>query len=151
MISRFKSLYYRHQTSISQLIKFGIVGFIGTAIDVGFLNLLHQVFEVMVYLAATISFILAVINNFVLNKYWTFKDKKAYLAKSHVQFFQFIFVSVIGLLINLGLMYLLIEYFGFWYNWAKLGAIIVVLFWNFFANKFWTFRKARPVREDLEK
>jgi len=47
-------------------------------------------------------------------------------------------------------MYLLIEYFGFWFNWAKLGAIIVVLFWNFFANKFWTFRKKEIVSEDLE-
>jgi len=150
MMTRLKNLYYRYQKSILQLIKFGLVGLAGTIIDVGVLNLLHQVFAVMVYLAATISFTLAVINNFLLNKYWTFKDKEAYRTKSHIQFFQFIFVSVIGLLINLGLMYLLIEYFGFWFNWAKLGAIIVVLFWNFFANKFWTFRKKEIVSEDLE-
>ena len=125
---------------IFQFIKFGIVGVIGTLIDIGILNYLHQHFGISVYLAATVAFVVAVINNFLFNKYWTFKNEAGYQSKSHVQFIQFIFISIVGLLINLGIMYLLIEYFDFWFNWAKLAAIIVVLFWNFIANKLWTFR-----------
>jgi len=136
-----KEIFQRYQKIIKQGIKFSLVGTLGTIIDVGVLNLLYRVFGLFVYGAATISFILAVINNFLLNKYWTFKDEKDYLRKPHIQFIQFSIVSIVGLLINLGVMYLLIEYFHFWYNWAKLAAIIVVLFWNFFANRYWTFQK----------
>ena len=112
----------------------------GTLIDLGLLNLLHGYLGVDVYLAATLAFMAAVINNFLLNKYWTFKNQAGYLKKGPAQFFNFVFVSVVGLLINLGIMALLIEVFDLWFNLAKLAAIIIVLFWNFIANKLWTFR-----------
>lgn len=139
-MSRLRVIYEKRKNFLLQFIKFSLVGLVGTLIDIGLLNFLHLSLGVFVYLAATISFIAAVLNNFLMNKHWTFKNQAGFHSKSRIQFFQFVFVSVIGLLINLGIMYLLIESFGVWYNWAKLAAVIVVLFWNFFANKFWTFR-----------
>jgi len=122
-----------------QFVKFSIVGVIGTTIDFGFLNLLVIVFGLNVYLSATFSFILAVINNFIFNKYWTFSDKKG--RNFSLQFLQFGIVSIIGLGINLAVMYLLIHFVSLWYNWAKVFATIIVLFWNFLGNKYWTFKK----------
>ena len=118
-----KSLILKYK----EFIKFGIVGASGTIIDFGLLNLL-VFFQINVYLAATISFLAAASNNFYFNKTWTFrfKGKKAL----RQQYLQFLLVSVIGLLINVSIMYVLIEYFNFWYNYAKFAAILVVLWWN---------------------
>jgi putative flippase GtrA len=123
-----------------RFIKFCAVGATGTIIDFSLLNWLVLAFSVPLYYAATISFIAAVVNNFLLNKYWTFKDY-AREKKKGWQFFQFAIVSIIGLLINLAIMYGLVEYAHVWYNLAKAAAVLVVLVWNYFANKAWTFQK----------
>lgn len=122
-----------------QFIKFSVVGTSGTIVDYSILNLLVLVFHVNVYISATISFTAGVINNFTWNRYWTFKEIP-HGRNVPFQFFQFLVVSVIGLSLNLLIMYVLIEFFGLWYNFAKAFAIAIVLFWNFLANKFWTFK-----------
>jgi len=132
----------KHQFLIRQFLKFAVVGSLGTLIDFGLLNLFVKVFRFDVYFSATLSFIAAVINNFLLNKYWTFKIAQAQdEGKGRRQFVQFSLVSVIGLAINLLIMYVLIQYASLWYNWAKVAATVVVLVWNFWANKLWTFKE----------
>lgn len=119
-----------------------MVGTLGTLIDFGLLNLLVIMARIGVYFSATLSFVAAVINNFFLNKYWTFKSPLT-RKKSHIQFIQFFIVSLIGLGLNLTIMYLIMDIFHFGhqrYNLAKAAAILVVLVWNFLANKFWTFQ-----------
>lgn len=129
---------------LPQFIKFSVVGVSGTIIDYGVLNLLVLVFHLNVYFSSAVSFSLAVVNNFFWNKYWTFRVSNL-TGRPYYQFFQFLSVSVVGLGLNLLIMYLLIHFFNLWYNWAKAFAIIVVLFWNFIANKFWTFKvKYKP-------
>lgn len=145
MLLKLKIFIRENRELFFQFVRFSLVGLSGTLIDVGLLNLLHEGLGVFVYTAATIAFTAAVINNFLLNKYWTFRHRAGYKSRGSVQFFQFIFVSLVGLLINLGIMYLLIEFLDLWFNWAKAAAIIVVLFWNFVANKLWTFRTKEPL------
>jgi putative flippase GtrA len=124
---------------LPQFIKFSVVGVSGTIIDYGVLNLLVLVFHTNVYLSSTVSFTLAVVNNFIWNKYWTFKVNNQ-TNRPYFQFFQFLVVSVVGLGLNLLIMYILIHFFNIWYNLAKAFAIVVVLFWNFIANKLWNFK-----------
>jgi len=131
-----------------QFVKFSIVGVIGTAIDFGVLNLGVISFEWNVYLAATLAFILAASNNFVMNKYWTFLEKSKG-NRLFGQYFQYLLVSAGGLLLNLGIMYALIEGTGLWYNWAKVFATALVIMWNFSLNKYWTFRAA-DVKVDVD-
>jgi len=132
----------RSRDFIAQFFKFAVVGTLGTLIDFGLLNLLVISTGAGVYFSATLSFIAAVVNNFFLNKYWTFKSP--YLTKkSRDLFIQFLIVSVIGLGLNLTIMYLLMDIFHLGherYNFAKAAAVVVVLVWNFLANKFWTFK-----------
>ena len=143
-MSFIRQTFNKHQLLISQFLKFAVVGVLGTLIDFGLLNFFVKVFRFNVYFAATLSFLAAVINNFLLNKYWTFKITQAE-KRGRWQFIQFGLVSVIGLAVNLLIMYVLIHYFHLWYNWAKAGATVVVLIWNFWANKLWTFKnKLKP-------
>ncbi|MFC1622522.1 GtrA family protein [Patescibacteria group bacterium] len=120
-----------------QFIKFCIVGTIGAIIDIGGLYLLVEFLNIHYLLAATVSFILAVINNYFLNKYWTFKNSEKKHAK---QFTSFVLVSIAGLLINLSIMYIMVDILSSWYIFAKIIASIIVLFWNFLMNKHITFK-----------
>ncbi len=134
-----------------QLAKFGAVGAANFAVDFGILNLL--IFSTG--LAAgwyftffkSISFVVAVINSFFWNKLWTFKKKEQ--KDTRKEFFQFILVSVIGLLVNAGVASLIVNVIGpmgnisdkTWANIATAVASLIVLTWNFLGYKFIVFKK----------
>lgn len=130
--------------------KFLIVGTIGFVVDFGTLTLLKELVHLATVIANTISFSAAVVSNFTFNRFWTYPDSRQ--KKLSSQLGQFAVVSVIGLAINNTLLVLLEGPFdGFlaaigWgvfvgrgYIPAKAVATIVVLFWNFFVNRYWTY------------
>jgi len=117
-------------------IKYAIVGVLGTAIDIGSLYLLVEYAHLQVIPASVISFLLAVINNFILNKIWTFENKSKNYRKLFVKF---LIVSTIGLLLTIASMYLFVHLLAIWYILAKAITSVIVLTWNFLGNKFWTF------------
>lgn len=121
---------------ISTFARYGIVGAIGTLIDFSVLVILVELFEVSPIIANVPAFLLAVVNNYALNKSWTFKFK----GTAHVkQFSKFLLVSCVGLLINILFMPVLLS-IGFWYIVAKCIIILLVLIWNFTLNSIWTFK-----------
>ncbi len=137
----------------TRFIKFGIVGIIGSVIDFGVLNLLTIVFKVPFIVSSIISFALAVINNFILNRIWTYPEtRQTSIIKPLIQF---IIVSCLGLAIRVPLLTLMDKVFisladkyipnvltptivG--HNLALAFVIGVVMLWNFFVNRFWTFK-----------
>ena len=146
---------------IARFLKFCVVGTLGAVIDFGLLNLLVQWAGFPKALANVCSFSAAVISNFVWNRLWVYPETRGEPMRK--QFVQFTLVNVVGLLINtaiftagdrwlLGEAGLLAEpmgalaltlgmkHFDLAYNGAKIVATGVVLFWNFFANRLWTFR-----------
>lgn len=146
--------------------RFLIVGAIGAVVDFGVMNLLSQVFHMPLVFAGTVSFIAAVLSNFTWNRFWTYPDSRTkHLAQ---QLGQFTIISVIGLVIRIPILAILeppmrkLVAAGWPYLplgfaslassttfssvvnlWAKnitlAIAVIIVLFWNFFANRFWTY------------
>jgi putative flippase GtrA len=125
--------------------KFLVVGTIGFVVDFGTLTLLKETTSLATVVANTISFTMAVISNFTLNRYWTYPDSRSKSIMS--QMGQFAVVSIIGLAINNLILVLLEPVFDALlanlvipgYIPAKVIATIVVLFWNFFVNRFWTY------------
>jgi putative flippase GtrA len=142
-----------NKQEFKRFIRFGIVGIIGSLIDFGFLNLFTIVFNIPYVLSSVFSFSLAVINNFVLNRIWTFPaSRKDPIAN---QLIQFGLVSVVGLLIRTPLLAwlekVLIPLAEKWvpnfltptivgHNVGLAIGIGVVMLWNYFANRFWTFK-----------
>jgi len=138
LITLFKKIIWQRLTlPIRQFFKFCTVGFFGAVINLVFLWLLVEKAHFYYLLAATVSFILSVINNYFLNKYWTFNEIGKAKTK---QFFSFLLISLLGLLINLFVMYLLVTIYLINYLLAQFVAIITVTFWNFFMNKYFTFK-----------
>ena len=149
------------QETAKQVGKFGIVGIINTLVDLTILNVLNLVFGVHYALANTISVSVAIVNSYILNKSWTFKDKDKRILK---QFAIFVFLSLIGLLINNSVMILLKESLTFIPNFfvsvvhflklssifsddfvilnsAKAFAILASMIWNFITYKKFAFNK----------
>jgi len=68
--------------------KFMVVGVIGAGLDFGVMNLLTHIFSFPLPLAGTISFISAVVSNFVWNRYWTYPDSRSrHFARQLTMFF----------------------------------------------------------------
>ncbi len=122
---------------ISQLMKFSLVGVINTLIHYALFYLFYSLFGVYHLVASTLGFIAAVINSFLLNKYWTFRSSSPQLA---TQFLRFFSVSLAALLINLATMALLVEWYMVDPLIAQLAAIGFTLLVNFAGNKWWSFR-----------
>lgn len=122
-------------------ITFSFIGFISAAIDITFLYLFHDIFSFELYISQILSFILASINGFLMNRAWTFeKTDSIYF----VQYIKFLIVSVIGLIFTLILLYFFVEIFSIWYIFSKILTIGIVVIWNYQANKLWAFKKTSP-------
>jgi putative flippase GtrA len=120
-----------------KFIKFSLVGFSSTVIDVGGLWILVEFAHLPVLLSSAISFCLAATNGFWWNKHWTFKnEEKKYLK----QFSYFFLISLGGLFINLILLKVLIS-LNVYYLLAKILIVGVVVSWNYLWNNLVTFRK----------
>lgn len=129
------------------LIKYATVGIIGTAIDIGSLYLFVEYAGIPVIPASVLSFLLAVVNNFVLNKAWTFQNKSKNYRKL---FIKFLIVSIVGLLLTVFCMYMFVNIAHIWYIFAKALTSLIVLSWNFLGNKFWTFNIHQRENQLLE-
>jgi dolichol-phosphate mannosyltransferase len=119
-----------------QLFKFGLVGGTGYVINLAVFAVLNQAFGVHHLIAAVLSFCVAVTNNFILNRYWTFQASAGHPGFQAMRFFT---VSVIGLGVNLILLYLLADIVGAPELPSQAVAVALAMPFNFIGNKLWTF------------
>jgi putative flippase GtrA len=154
---------------LRQFIKFGIVGVSSSLINFGLSNLFHYRLGWPLIPALTLAFFLSVLNGFFWNRRWTFKEARGKPAHTQSLQFLLVNVvgwllntSIVVLIIlsyrsqgrglasspdelhriltamftNTGRQ----EYGPLLFNAALLVATAVVVFWNFFANRLWTFK-----------
>lgn len=124
------------QALLFRFLKFGIVGFTGTAIDFGLTWLCKEKFHIKKFVANAIGFVVAASNNYVLNRIWTWGSESTHIG---TEYLMFLGVSVVGLGINTLILYLLHEKAKMNFYFAKVGATLVVMLWNFLANNYITF------------
>ena len=138
----------------SRFMRFAVVGVIGAVVDFGTMNLLRSVFDTPIVLAGTISFIAAILSNFTWNRYWTYPDSRS--KNLGRQLLEFAIISVIGLAIRVPILSLLhppaeklflnlpfklpgLDPIFLADNFTLAVAVVIVMFWNFFANRFYTY------------
>ena len=121
---------------VVQFVKFGIVGVSNTLIFFLVYTLLLKVFGVWYVAASGIGFAVGAINGFLWNRRWTFRGHVGD-ALTPVRWFV---VQTSGLLVNLGLVYLLVDGVGFDKLSGQAVTIAIVTTLTFFANRAWTFR-----------
>jgi hypothetical protein len=121
----------------SQLIKFALVGITGMGLDFGTTWLLKEKVKINKFIANASGFSIAVVNNFILNKYWTFDNQNPIATE---QFVKFLVISIVGLGINSLLLFILLKKIKGNFYLVKLVVIGLVFFWNFSANYLYTFK-----------
>jgi putative flippase GtrA len=129
---------------VERFVRFAVVGGVGTVVDFTILVVLKEVVGLPLLLANTTSYLAGVANNFTLNRLWTYPEARAKAVWR--QFAQFLMVSTAGLILNNLIVSLLAEPLGDLLNMqdtgyiaAKVLATGIVVFWNFTANRLWTF------------
>lgn len=144
----------KNRTERNRFLRFAVVGFTGAIVDFGVMNFMRDVCSFPLVMSGIISFIAAILNNFIWNRYWTYPDSRS----KHFfhQLVQFSLVSVTGLLIRIPILKYLEPVVARFIQWlpfripilppATLSAnitltiaIVIVMFWNFFTNRYWTY------------
>jgi len=123
--------YYKY----FRVIKYLIAGGTATSVNLILLYLLTEYAHLWYLVSSALAFIISFFVSFYLQKYWTFTDRDK--EKVFKQLSIYLLVALINLVINLVIMYLLVEIVGFWYMLAQLitGALIATesyLIYNFF-------------------
>ena len=103
------------------------------------LLLLFQLAHLPLVIASVLSTELAIVNNFYWNDRWTFGRAQLSLSR----FAQFNLVSLAGLVITTGMLWILVRRLGFYYLTANLLSVALATAWNFVANSLWTWGGAR--------
>ena len=117
--------------------KFLCVGATGAVIDLGTTYLLKEKAKINRFAASSVGFCLGVINNFFLNRAWTFEGTNK--ATVGTQFEKFAIVSLVGLGISNLSLHIMHNKFKIGFYWAKVLTTIFVVSWNFTANLLFTF------------
>jgi putative flippase GtrA len=133
--------------------KFALVGTLGAIIDFGVMNLLTQLAHFDLVLAGVISFICAVMSNFIWNRFWTYPESRS-RALLH-QLGMFSLVNFAGVAIRIPILHFLeppLQHLfetmrQISYDTAELlaknltlaAAVGIVMLWNFFVNRYWTY------------
>lgn len=137
----------------TRFFKFALVGTLGAVIDFGVMNLLSHYTDMPLVYAGTISFTCAVVSNFVWNRYWTYPESRSRpLPKQLGMFF---LVNLAGIAIRIPILHFLepplLRFFESAFNipfqtaefYAKnltlAVAVGIVMLWNFFVNRYWTY------------
>ena len=128
---------------ILKFVKFGVVGASGMVVHFGVLYLLREIVGLNSFVANSIGFITAATTNYILNRIWTFRSQDKQVA---MEYLKFILVSLIGLGINNGTLWLGGKLLPAWNDdWRFyilwVFAVGVTTLWNFFGNLLFTFNK----------
>jgi putative flippase GtrA len=141
--------------------KFALVGAIGAAIDFGVMNLLSHFADMPLVYAGTISFICAVISNFIWNRFWTYPESRSRPLLG--QLGMFFLVNVAGMAIRIPILHYLepplLRFFESIFsispnaaefyakNLTLATAVGIVMLWNFFVNRYWTYNDVDHPKE----
>ena len=125
-----------NQTLIERFLKFCLVGGSGVVVDFGVTYLAKEFLKLNKYVANSLGFICAATSNYILNRTWTFGSNDPDIVMQYFRFFGF---SLIGLVINNLVIYLLHGRVKWNFYVVKLIATCIVTFWNFSMNYIFTF------------
>lgn len=138
----------QHQV-VRQFVKFCIIGLSSFIIDITIASFLVYGMHLNPTLAKTLSFLVAASNGFFWNSRWTFRGMGT--GKQHEMYVKFIMVNCVGWVLNIvlfkGVLWCFTGRFigqgtpdKVHFVTAAVAAAGVVAFWNFIANRKWTFK-----------
>jgi len=134
MIKRIHGFIDR-KLGFKELCRYGSVGIIGSLIDLGLLNVFVQFTKLDIYHSIVLAFLCSVIVSYFLHCNWTFC-----VSRGATRLMVYSFVSTFSLILNIVIMYFLMEHLNWWYNYAKITALFICVLWNYAVSKSLIFK-----------
>ncbi|MFW5865822.1 MAG: glycosyltransferase [Nanoarchaeota archaeon] len=128
--------------SNKKFLKFAVVGLSGVIVNFGILVSLTELASLFYVYSSAIAVEVSIITNFLFNNFWTWRKnnhKNSFIGR----LLRFNLVSLIALVLNVSVLYLLTEYVGMWYVFANAFGILAGVLVNFTINDRWTFKTRR--------
>ncbi|QUF83047.1 GtrA family protein [Clostridium butyricum] len=124
---------------INQIIKFGIVGVLAFLIDYVLLFLLVEYLGMYYLISSAISFTVSVVFNYICSMKFVFARRDDISKKK--EFIVFLILSIVGLLINQAMMWIMVEKLLIYYMISKIIVTGIVMIWNFISRKIFLEKK----------
>lgn len=136
---RVRQLAHRERARLTRVSKFVLVGGTGVLVNSLALLMLFQWAHLPLVVASALAAELGIVNNFYWNDRWTFRRTRLSLRRLA----QFNLVSLGGLVITTGTLWILAGHLGLYYLAANLLGIVLATAWNFAVNSWWTWGGAQ--------
>ena len=117
-----------------QLLRFGIVGGVATAVNYGTFSLLLSVTQLHYSVASALGFVAGVLVGYPLNRIWTFAEQ------SQGSLLKYCLVYTCSLATSLGLLWVLSNQLGLDPRWANILCIAYSTGVNFVGSRWFVFR-----------
>ncbi|MFA7314748.1 MAG: GtrA family protein [Candidatus Magasanikbacteria bacterium] len=118
-----------------QFTKYFIVGISGLFLDMSTLIFFKEFFGFNATISVILNQVLMLTYNFLLNKYWSFKNK----ALPHKQLTRYLILAGFNYLFSVGVMYLFNHLYHMDYRLVRIVTIATMVLWNFFLYKYWVY------------
>lgn len=131
----------KREGELRRVFKFALVGLSGVVVNEGLLWMLTEFVGWQYLVSAAFSIESSILSNFILNDCFTFADRRSARGNSRLtRLLKFNSVSLGGLGMNLGFLWLLTQVFGIYYLLSNLAAIGMAFLWNYLVNTRWTWK-----------
>ena len=120
-----------------QLMRFGIVGGVGFVVNLLVYAALAEGLGLEYHVASAFAWLVAVANNFFMNRHWTFD---ATHSRPHGQAARFLVVSLVAFAFSQVALTIFVEDVGLGKVVAQAIAVLLSMPLNFIGNKLWSFR-----------
>jgi len=124
-----------------QFTKYFIVGISGVFLDLATLIFFKEFFGFNATVAVVCNQILMLTYNFLLNKYWSFKNKEI----PQKQIVRYLILAGFNYFFSVGVMYLFNHLVNYDYRLVRISTIAVMVLWNFFLYKYWVYREVKSL------
>ncbi|MCC6290738.1 GtrA family protein [Candidatus Nomurabacteria bacterium] len=118
-------------------LKFFLTGLVGLSVNLGVFNLLYLLGLPYLY-GSVMSFLVAMVVGFLLQKYWTFEDCSR--ERAYVQFASYAALTSCNLLLNTFIVYALVDYADVYYLVAQATGAGLLSLLSYFVYRFYIFR-----------
>lgn len=135
-VKHFNDIFiHKSDKGLHQFVRYLFAGGTATLVDISVLFMLYHLVHLQYLVSAGISYVCGVTTNFTINITWVFKSK----GKIKKELSLFVIIGLFGLLWTEIIMWILSGHLHFPVMAAKLVAVVLVLFWNFFMRKKFIF------------
>lgn len=117
------------------LVKFALVGISGIFVNTAILFFLTEYAHLLYLVSSAVAIETSILTNFFLNERWTFYGRACGIATRWKRLMSYNLLALGGMVVNMGVLFLLTQYAGVYYLLANIMGIFAAFSWNYVLNR----------------